>query len=64
MKREIFLKKIELTGCPYRETEKYRLHNVDEAYVWLTDDRETLVDLKSQGNCVIYLLTPDNREGF
>ena len=64
MKREIFLKKIELTGCPYRETEKYRLNSVGEPYVWLTDDRETLADLKKQGNCVVYLLTADNRNGF
>ena len=64
MKREIFLKKIELTGSPYRETEKYRLQNAGETCVWLADDRETLVRLKNQGESVIYLLTPDNREGF
>lgn len=82
MKREIFLKKINLTGCPYTEAEKYRLGAIGARQtkadvcgaaetkkaaspcVWLTDDTETLEALEQDGECVVYLLTPHNRDRF
>ena len=64
MQREIFLKKIELTGYPYTEAEKNRLDGLQQAAVWLTDDVENVRKLVQTGECVVYLLTPGNREVF
>lgn len=67
MQTQIFLKKIGLTGCPYTDTEKFRLKSSTvggAAYIWLTDDAETLKKLKKCGECCVYLLTPENRDVF
>jgi len=56
MKQEFFLKKIKLE--PQDET------IVQKPYVWLTDDARTLKKLLQDGECAVYLLTPQNKDLF
>lgn len=69
-KRRTFQKKIMLTGCPYPPAllkndflnKKFSAALADgQAKVCLTDSPEEARELKKEGTCVVFLLTPENR---